>query len=317
MHLIVNFYDMPCPAGVFRPLASCYAAAMRRPVRRREPENPLKRLAAMLAFVVALCGPVAAAEPQIPNFWDLKERLPKPQLDGLQRLRFLTTVDFPPFNYIDSEGRLAGFHVDLARRVCAELAVTDRCQIQALPWAELEDALAKGDGEAILAGLAITPASRETHVFTRPYLQFAARFVTQKANSVSEPLYVALSGKRIGVIAGSAHEKMLRAYFTGVRPVTYSKLDWLYQDLRAGKIDGAFGDGLRLSFWLVGPDSAGCCRFVGGPYLAPEFLGLGLAIAVKSADGALADAFNFALRELQAKGVFAELYLRYFPVSFY
>jgi polar amino acid transport system substrate-binding protein len=290
---------------------------MRRPVRRREPENPLKRLAAMLAFVVALCGPVAAAEPQIPNFWDLKERLPKPQLDGLQRLRFLTTVDFPPFNYIDSEGRLAGFHVDLARRVCAELAVTDRCQIQALPWSELEDALAKGDGEAILAGLAITPASRETHVFTRPYLQFAARFVTQKANSVSEPLYVALSGKRIGVIAGSAHEKMLRAYFTGVRPVTYSKLDWLYQDLRAGKIDGAFGDGLRLSFWLVGPDSAGCCRFVGGPYLAPEFLGLGLAIAVKSADGALADAFNFALRELQAKGVFAELYLRYFPVSFY
>ena len=81
----------------------------------------MKRLVAVLAFLVALCGPVAAAEPQIPNFWDLKERLPKPQLEGLQRLRFLTTVDFPPFNYIDSEGRLAGFHVDLARRVCAEL----------------------------------------------------------------------------------------------------------------------------------------------------------------------------------------------------
>ncbi len=277
----------------------------------------MKRLVAVLAFLVALCGPVAAAEPQIPNFWDLKERLPKPQLEGLQRLRFLTTVDFPPFNYIDSEGRLAGFHVDLARRVCAELEVTDKCQIQALPWSELEEALAKGDGEAILAGLAITPANRETHVFTRPYLQFAARFVMQKANAVSEPLYVALSGKRIGVMAGSAHERMLRAYFADVRPITYGKPEWLYEDLRAGKIDGAFGDGMRLSFWLVGSDSAGCCRFVGGPYLAPEQLGLGLAIAVKPADAALADAFNFALRELQAKGAFAELYLRYFPVSFY
>ncbi|MCO5160470.1 MAG: transporter substrate-binding domain-containing protein [Mesorhizobium sp.] len=277
----------------------------------------MKRLLAALAFIVALCSPAAAAEPQIPNFWDLKERLPKPQLDGLQRLRFLTTVDFPPFNYIDSEGRLAGFHIDLARRICDELGVTDRCQIQALPWAELDDTLAKGDGEAILAGLAITAATRETYVFTRPYLQFAARFVMQKANTVSEPLHVALSGKRVGVIAGSAHEKMLRAYFAEVKPVTYSKAEWLYQDLRAGKIDGVFGDGMRLSFWLVGSDSAGCCRFVGGPYLAPEYLGLGLAIAVKPADATLADAFNFALRELQAKGTFAELYLRYFPVSFY
>lgn len=286
-------------------------------VRRRQPESFLTRLLAILAVLAAVCGAALSAEPQIPNFWDPKERLPKPQLEGLQRLRFLTTVDFPPFNYIDSEGRLAGFHVDLARRICAELGISDKCQIQALPWPELEDALAKGDGEAILAGLAITPATRESYVFTRPYLQFPARFVMQKANAVAEPLHVALSGKRIGVMAGSAHEKILRSYFGDVKPVTYSRPEWLYEDLRAGKIDGAFGDGMRLSFWLVGSDSQACCRFVGGPYLAPEQLGLGLAIAVRPSEAALADAFNFALRELQANGSFAELYLRYFPVSFY
>jgi polar amino acid transport system substrate-binding protein len=280
-------------------------------------ERHVRLLLALAAMLVVLAAPARADEPQIPNFWDLKERLPKPQLDNLQRLRFLTTVDFPPFNYIDSGGRLAGFHIDLARRICSELGISDKCQIQALPWGELEEALTKGDGEAILAGIAVNAETRETYAFSRPYMHFAARFAMQKANAMTEPLYVGLAGKRIGVMAGSAHEKMLRAYFPGVRPVTYQRTEWLYEDLRAGKIDGGFGDGMRLAFWLAGTDSAGCCRFAGGPYLAPEFLGNGLAIAVKPEDVLLADAFNYALREIQVKGVFAELYLRYFPLSFY
>ena len=49
-------------------------------------------------------------------------------------LRFITTTDFPPFSFIDASGRLSGFHVDLARAICAALEITDRCQIHALPW---------------------------------------------------------------------------------------------------------------------------------------------------------------------------------------
>ena len=115
----------------------------------------------------------------------------------------------------------------------------------------------------------------------------------------------------------AAHEAMLRRYFPAARPVTYSRLDWLYGDLREGKLDGVFGDGMRLSFWLAGSGAGGCCRFVGGPYLAPEFLGHGLAIAVGRDDAVLAQAFDHALREIGVKGVFAELYLKYFPVGFY
>ena len=88
-------------------------------------------------------------------------------------------------------------------------------------------------------------------------------------------------------------------------------------DLKADKLAAAFGDGMRLGFWLAGSDSSDCCRFSGGPYLAPEYFGSGLAIAVAPDNARLAAAFDYALHELNAKGVFAELYLRYFPVSFY
>lgn len=271
----------------------------------------------LLLLAASFAGQAAAAEPAIPNYWDDKERLPKPDLSSVERVRFLTTIDFPPFNFLDPEGRLTGFHVELARAICRELEIVSRCQIQGLPWDELDAAMDSGDGEALITGTAINAASRERYIFSRPYLRFPARFVVPRASTLGEPMHKALTERRIGVLAGSAHETMLRNYFPAAKPVTYSRLDWLYGDLRDGKLDGAFGDGMRLSFWLAGSGSTNCCRFVGGPYIAPEFLGAGLAIAVRHDDAILAQAFDYALREINVKGTFAELYLKYFPVSFY
>ncbi len=275
-------------------------------------------LALTVLLATLVCGPAArAAEPQPPMLWDANERLPKPDLTKLARLRFLTTTDFPPFNFLDTAGKLSGFHVDLARAICAELAVADKCQIQALPWAELDGALAKGDGEAIMAGVAVTQENREKYAFSRSYLQFPARFVMPKAKAVTEPLYEKLKGKRVGVVAGSAHERMLRDDFPEVTAAPFPTEAALFADIKAGKIDAAFGDGMRFGFWLAGSDAADCCRFAGGPYLAPEYLGTGLAIAVKPDDKDLAAALDYALQQIALKGTFAELYLRYFPVSFY
>jgi polar amino acid transport system substrate-binding protein len=291
------------------------------PNRFTQPRALLVKLRFLSAIVVctltAFDGQARADEPQVPVFWDAKERLPKPDLHTLARLRFLTTTDFPPFNFLDASGRLSGLHVDLARAICAELDIADKCQIEALPWGELDDALQKGQGEAIIAGIAVTQETRAKYTFSRPYLQFPARFVMPKASVLNEPLYSKLKDKQIGVMAETAHERMLRDYFSDVKVETYTKQEAMLNDLKAGKITGAFGDGMRLGFWLAGSDAADCCRFAGGPYLAPEYLGTGLAIAVKPDDQALASALNYALHSLSGKGTFAELYLRYFPVSFY
>ncbi|WP_256748887.1 transporter substrate-binding domain-containing protein [Mesorhizobium sp. Mes31] len=274
-------------------------------------------LASMLVAALLVANGGRAAEPQVPVLWDTKERLPKPDLSALPRLRFLTTTDFPPFNFLDGAGKLSGFHIDLARAICAELSIVEKCQIQALPWSELEGALQKGEGEAIIAGIAATPQSRSTYAFSRSYLQFPARFVMAKGTALTDPVFDKLRGKRVGVIAGSAHERMLRDYFNTVQVVPFDRPEDLYSALKAGKVDAAFGDGMRLAFWLGGSDAAGCCRFAGGPYLAPEYLGSGMAIATRPDNPALAAALDYALQEISMKGTFAEFYLRYFPVSFY
>ncbi len=272
-------------------------------------------LAASLACVLA--GSALAAEPEIPLLWDSKERLSKPDLATLPRLRFLTTTDFPPFNFLDASGRLSGFHIDLARAICAELAVMDRCQIQALPWSELAPALEKGEGEAIIAGISVSAESRAQYAFSRPYLVFPARFVVANGKTIKEPVAEALRGARIGVVAGSAHERMLRANFPQLNAVTFAKQQLMTADLKSGKLDAMFGDGMRLGIWMASADAANCCRFGGGPYLSQEFLGNGLSIAAAKNRPELAGAFDYALQAISTKGTFSELYLRYFPVGFF
>lgn len=275
--------------------------------------------AIFLAFALLLPMAIAARAdgPVIPHFWDSRERLAKPDLTNVRRIRFLTTVDFPPFNFLDKSGRLSGFNVDLARALCSELNILDKCQIQALPWNELPDALAKRQGDAIIAGIAVTPQSRKTYAFSRSYLRFPARLAVARQSMIAEPIYREIIGKRIGVIAGSAHQRMFAAYFRGAVAAPYDNADAMRTDLKSGKIEGIFGDGMRLAFWLSGTDSADCCRFAGGPYLSAHYLGEGMSIAVRPDDQSLLAALNYALHEIGVKGVFSDLYLRYFPVSFY
>jgi len=163
----------------------------------------------------------------------------------------------------------------------------------------------------------VTAETRRLYAFSRPYLRLPARFVVPRASAAAEPMHRAVADKRVGVLAGSAHERLLRDYFPAARAVTYSRAEWMLEDLPAGKLDAVFGDGMRLSFWLAGEESKGCCRFAGGPYLAPEYLGPGMAVAVRAGERTLTGAMNYALRDIQADGAFAELYLRYFPTAFF
>lgn len=278
----------------------------------------ITRITCLLVVFFLISGlPVLAAGPVIPNYIDPRERIAAPDLTGRARIRFLTTVDFPPFNFIDQTGKLAGFHVDLARAICNELGVLDKCQIQALPWEELDSALQKRQGEAVIAGLAMTEETRKEFRFTRAYLELPARFVINRDVKVDGEAAAALASKRIGVMAESAHEAMLRAWFPEISVVTFDRSQWLHEALREGSIDGAFGDGVQLSFWLSSGAAQNCCRFFGGPYLSRDFLGEGLAIAVAPSNKALAGAINHALAALNRDGRFAELYLRWFPNGIY
>nr|WP_235889441.1 transporter substrate-binding domain-containing protein [Brucella gallinifaecis] len=269
-------------------------------------------------FWLSACLPASTQNlPQFPAFFNPKERLALPSLRGMDRLRFITTLDFPPFNALNNAGQLSGYNVDLAKALCDQMKLNDICQIEAAPWNEIISKLENGEAEAIIAGLSINAQNREKFLFTQPYLRLPARFMTKKTSGFTDRAAVATKGKNVGVISDTAHEQVLKTYFPDAVAKAYPDREKLLQALQKDEIIAAFDDGMTLSFWLASDEANDCCAFAGGPYLAPQYLGSGLSIAVAHKDAALASAFNHALQSLQQQGKLTELYLRYFPNSFY
>lgn len=279
-------------------------------------------LSAIIALmVVVLCHGFSLAEEApkhgLPRFFDAQERLNHPNLGTVTRLRFLTTVDFPPFNFIDKTGRLSGYNIDLLRAICTELKLEQVCEVEALPWDELIPHMNDHGGEAIIAGMNETPETAKSLSFTQSYLRFPARFVASGNISLAEPIVKSLKKYKIGIVRASAHEALFAAYFPDVKWQAFDNDDSLRQALKAKNIDLAFGDGMGFSQWLNDPASENCCYFIDDAYIAPQFLQSGLRIAVSKDNPQLADALNYALKSLERKGKLTELYLRYFPIGFY
>lgn len=287
--------------------------------------SSLKTKGAFLLLVVAACGftpfaPVDAAradQHEFPVLFDARERLPRPDLTNLVRLRILTSIDFPPFNFADQTGRLSGFNIDLAREICAELEIQAKCQIQALPFAELETALENGSGEAVMAGVAIDADRRARFAFSRPYLTIPARFARANSRPIDGEGPDALVGRPVGVVGGTSHALMLTSFFPKLTPTTFETHDAMLTALKAGDVDAVFSDGLRLPFWVAGAAAENCCTLFGGPYLSEEFLGEGLAVMLPAENALLAAAFDHALVVLSRNGRLQDIYLRYFPYGLY
>jgi len=270
----------------------------------------------VMRWLIGCCllfGLASAAMAQaLPYHADPSAREEVPDLSGVPAIRFLTSADFPPFNYRDETGQLVGFHVDLAKAICTVLDVA--CTVQAWPWDQVADALASNQGDALLAGLAIDDISAEQFDFSSLYLMLPGRFVA-RTDEISTFDAAGLAGKKIAVRAGSAHAQFLAANMPTVVAVPFDNEIKALEALRDGQADAYFGDAMRASFWLN--ENIDCCGFAGEPYFSPRWFGEGFAAAIPAGRGNVRLAINTALARLKRDGKLDELYLRWFPVSFY
>lgn len=266
----------------------------------------------VLALLFALGGVTGALAQALPYHADPSARDLVPNLAAVPNIRFLTTADFPPFNYRDKTGELVGFNVDLARAVCADLAIT--CTIQAWPWEQAGKALEDGQGDALIAGVAMTPENGALYDFTNIYLMLPGRFVLPK-DGVAGFDPAQLAGKSVAVRKGAAHATFVTRYLPESKLVEFDSEIAALEAVRDKQADAFFGDAMRASFWFnANPD---CCAFAGQPYFRPDLFGDGLAVAVASGHDTARQAIDYSLVRLKKSGVMDELYLRWFPVGFY
>lgn len=285
-----------------------HAKASARVLRRR----PAGLRAVFLSFAL-LFAEAAYAQVAIPNFWDPRTRQDRPDVSGLRTVRFLTDDDFPPLHFVGPDGSPTGFSVELARAACERLGIV--CTIQARRFDTLLDALSEGRGDVVAAAVPVTTELRRRFSTTSPYFRFPARFAAKSDRAQAAPTPRMLEGRTVGVVEGTAHEAYLKTFFSRAQARGYSDLAGAEAALRRGEIDYVFADAVGLALWIGGSDAAGCCGFAGGEYLESRFFGEGIGFVIRKDDDLIRRAFDFAMQRLWDEGKYAEIYLRFFPVS--
>jgi polar amino acid transport system substrate-binding protein len=270
-------------------------------------------IAGVAALVASALGPTTPALGQDPA----AVAAPEAAAEEPRRVvvRFLTDGDFPPFNYYDDEGVLAGFNVDLARAICLDIGAA--CDIKVRPWEELLLGLKRGDADAVIAAHSVTSKALDEVDFTDRYFHTPGRFAGRTGGAKLEISPDGLDGATIGVARGSAHEAYVRAYFRDSKVVPFENPELAREALQQGKVDVLFGDAISLAFWLNGSLARQCCEFKGGPYFEPKYFGDGIAIAVPRNDPQIRNLINTALKRVRQSGRFQELVERYFPLRIY
>jgi len=255
---------------------------------------------------------VGASGQNVPNHVDPSAYDDTLDLSEVPSIRFLTSPDFPPFNFKDVSGEISGFNIELAEALCAELVI--ECTMQSWPWGQLAKALEDGHGDAIIAGLGIDAASGRMFDFSNSYLQLPGRFVrlNRAGNSSGfDPFELTTT---VGVRQGSSHHDFVEQHFPNLVVLTFDRELDVLSAVAAGSVGIGFVDGMRTSFWLNQND---CCSFAGGAYFSEEHFGAGLAVAVSRDKGNTLRAINMGLRRLGENRKLDELYLKWFPVGFY
>lgn len=280
-------------------------------------KDRIARAFAALALAFIASASALAQTPAsyvVPNFWDPNVRLERPDPGPPRVIRFLTDDDFPPMHFATPDGGVTGFSVELARAVCEKLVLT--CTVQARRFDTLLDSLAEGRGDVLAAAIPVTRELRERFAASHLYHRSPARFVTTRGNAQADLDLLALQGKRVAVIAGTAHQAFLERLAPFVQRREVSDMLMALTLLRSGDAEYVFGDGFALALALAGRGGSELA-FAGGPYLESRYFGEGVSFLLRKDELALKRAIDYALQALWDDGTYARLFIRFFPVSPY
>ena len=232
-------------------------------------------------------------------------------------IRIGTEGAYPPWNYTEANGELAGFEIDLANAMCEKMNVT--CEFVAQDWDGIIPALMNGRYDAIMAGMSITDARREQINFSSGYVTDPAYFLAPKSSSLQEAesledLQAAIDGKVVGVQGSTIHQNFVDQYLGDtVELRLYDTQENMELDMTAGRIDAALADYAAWRAFMEKSEGASFDIF--GPKLTgsdyPVF-GEGVGVGLRKEDEELLTRVNAALDALKEDGTITVLSNQYF-----
>ena len=228
--------------------------------------------------------------------------------EQIGQIKFATEATYPPFEYVDADGKIKGFDIDIANALCNEIKA--HCIFSNQAFNSLIPSLRIGKFDAVISALGITAERKRKVAFTNSYYQPSGAFVgrVSKKYMIKDML-----DKKIGVQQSSTFETYLQdKYGSKVSLKTYASIQDAFLDLTAGRVDAVMADTPIAQIWLKENNHGQQYEIIEKPIMDINYFGSGFGIAVKQDDVKLLDALNKALATIQTNGTYQKIKSQYF-----
>jgi octopine/nopaline transport system substrate-binding protein len=250
------------------------------------------------------------------------------------QITIATEGAYPPWNFTNADGTLAGYEIELTDLLCERMKV--KCTLVAQEWNGIIPGLNVGKYDAIIASMGVTEERKKVVAFSKPYAQAPNGFLTSSENALKElpeagvsfnladgpaeskaiieALKAKFAGKTIGVQTGTTAATFVAEYFKGIDVREYPSFEQLGLELTAGRIDAAVANVTAFKA-VIDANPSGTLVFT-GPTFAGGVLGLGTTnVALRPGDDALKTAFDAAITAVNTDGTNQALTEKWFGLD--
>ena len=220
------------------------------------------------------------------------------------KFTYAMTGQYPPYNFINEDGDVDGFDIDIAN------AIAEKLGVEAVPITTEYDGIIGGlNGnrfDIIIGSMAVTEERLKEVNFTRPYNFEDAQFFAMKGSGLTS--MDDLENGKVGVVTGTTFDVALKEYDNISEILQFSSDVDNFMAAKQGRSDGL------VTASLVGqraPEKYGVdIEPVGDPLYVEK-----VAMAIRKDDKDFLDAVNNALNEMIEDGTYEEISKKWFGVN--
>lgn len=212
---------------------------------------------------------------------------------------FASDATWPPMEFVDENGNIVGFDMDLLAAVAD--AAGFEYEVQNTAWDGIFAGLANGAYDAVISSVTITDDRAKVMDFSDPYINAGQILVVPAGYSGGDKL-ADFVGKTVGVQQGTTGDFAVEDV-SGVERKAYDDVGLAVEDLVNGNLDAVVCDSVTaIDYVAANENFKGKLKILGEPFTEEEY-----GIAVQKGDTELLALINKGLAAVFASGKQEEL----------
>ncbi|HEV8676605.1 MAG TPA: transporter substrate-binding domain-containing protein [Methylomirabilota bacterium] len=214
-------------------------------------------------------------------------------------------TDFPPFGYVDAQGKNLGFDVELGHLFAQALfGDPGKVEFVAVTSGNRIPFLQSGKIDIIIATVTITDERRQVVEFSDPYFLSGSLVLVPKASPIQD--VKDLNGKTVAVIQGAIQDQDVAQLAPQANRVKFGKVSEALLAVKGGRAEAYVHDDVLL-LSLVKERENQDLKVVGKPFIPRPY-----GIAVRKGDSEFINWVNGQLQKMRADGTYDRLWKKYF-----